>query len=1140
MDAERYTRFEETFRGSQDEIRQRLQIYRPAVEVLQTKCAQRGALDLGCGRGEWLWLLRGYGLHARGVDANPAMVDIAREQGLEVDECDALTALAAQPDDSLALVSGFHIAEHLTFGDVQQLIEQAFRALAPGGLLILETPNPENLQVGLCGFHVDPTHHKPLPPGLLEFTAIDAGFPSPLVLRLNGPPAPAENRPLAERLPWSMAAYPDYAVLAQKRCADGAVALLGELHQIGDKRIGGIDVMEHTFRELAQRVEDLEVEIQRLRYERWWHRLSDRTRAAAASLRQPRLGRAALRQLVIGLLRVASATPWVRRPAALVLRPFPGLRGRVLRLSVHKQPPIRRYARAEDFEERLPAQQAPVRSASLAQRDAVLPRQEIQQRLRHIAIDGHFAGSYSLAVVNRNLAHRLTADYPGCNLAIHPREGEPVTSVRPVPGGPVEAETLEALIEAKSESEASVCLYHHFPPVSSPDPARGTPIALFSWEESRVRDDMVATLNRHYAGVVVTSWFVKKVLMDSGCTLPIHVITLPLRPSPLAQGSTTDDLARVQRRGEVRLLHVSSCFPRKAPDVLLEAFDALAAEFGSVHLTIKTFPNPHNRIEDWVRECVSAAHRDRVHVILEDYDADAMAALYHDADVIVLPTRGEGLNLPAIEAGEHCRPLVVTGSGAHTDFATPENAWWIRYRFDRSGSHLLSGDSVWTDPSPEHLTDVLSEVCQALLQGNPDVTARPQKLHDDMTARFFSYGASDSLLSALARIDAFHRSNRLSQLRNRPLSVSLITTWGEACGVAEYSRSIAGEFRALGDNVDILAPGERPAAAGWTPLNDVAVNYAWTYGKTPDLQTFQPQGEVVWIQHHPSFFSLNDTLRHGVASLQHRGHRVFLTLHNTRDLIANERALTEEIAACLNVCNRVFVHTLDDLNNLKRIGISDNTVLMPHGVSEPVDGLPSPPSGGLVIGTFGFLLPHKGTEQLIAAFAGLDEPRARLRLVTAVRDDPISRHELRHCWRIAERHGVADRIDWYTDFLPRREVERLLAGCHLVVMPYQHTHESSSGAVTVALAACSDVATTPAPIFEPVRDATYAIDGFDSGAIHYVLQQLRAGLDPEVRARVHAARREWLDAHRWSTLAERYRSQFLAARVSDAHTATGG
>ena len=141
-------------------------------------------LDLGCGRGEWLELAQSYGFAAHGVDLDEGMLADCFARGLSVTHGDAIEYLAGEADGSLAIVSGFHIAEHLPFEVLQRLYREAQRALRPGGFLILETPNAENLHVGSLTFHMDPTHNKPLPPGLLSFLARHYGFARAEILRL--------------------------------------------------------------------------------------------------------------------------------------------------------------------------------------------------------------------------------------------------------------------------------------------------------------------------------------------------------------------------------------------------------------------------------------------------------------------------------------------------------------------------------------------------------------------------------------------------------------------------------------------------------------------------------------------------------------------------------------------------------------------------------------------------------------------------------------------------------------------------------------------------------------------------------------------------------------------------------------------
>ncbi|MGB5865326.1 MAG: class I SAM-dependent methyltransferase [Sulfitobacter sp.] len=181
-----YRDFELKFRQGPEVILQRLRVYEPFLKPLVTSSTPPMALDLGCGRGEWLGYLTDLGFQPRGVDLDEGMLGVARASGVDVENADALATLRAVPDGKLAVVSAFHLIEHLPFDMVREILNEARRALRPGGIVILETPNPENPLVGLVNFHLDPTHLKPVPAPLAGFAADHAGFARHTILRLNG------------------------------------------------------------------------------------------------------------------------------------------------------------------------------------------------------------------------------------------------------------------------------------------------------------------------------------------------------------------------------------------------------------------------------------------------------------------------------------------------------------------------------------------------------------------------------------------------------------------------------------------------------------------------------------------------------------------------------------------------------------------------------------------------------------------------------------------------------------------------------------------------------------------------------------------------------------------------------------------
>ena len=208
-----YAEFQDHFRGSREQIRERLDRYVKYAEVF--RATGLPVIDLGCGRGEWLEMLRERGLNAKGVDANHAMVERCRAIGLHAEHADALECLRKTDSGAAAVVSGFHIAEHLPIESLLMLLDESMRVLAPGGFLILETPNPENVLTGACNFYIDPTHERPIPPVTLEFMARRAGFADVELLRLNPSQAPDLSSELAHVVSrFTMAS--DYAIVAVK------------------------------------------------------------------------------------------------------------------------------------------------------------------------------------------------------------------------------------------------------------------------------------------------------------------------------------------------------------------------------------------------------------------------------------------------------------------------------------------------------------------------------------------------------------------------------------------------------------------------------------------------------------------------------------------------------------------------------------------------------------------------------------------------------------------------------------------------------------------------------------------------------------------------------------------------------------
>ena len=186
----------EYLRGTPDSLKKDLDFY---LSLLNASRVTGEILDLGCGRGIWLQHLKESGLPATGVEANNHLAEAGRKRGLEIFHGDVIQHLRGLPEASLQAVTGFHLIEHFEFHDLLELLAEIRRVLKPGGVLIVETPNPKNLVVGACNFYADPTHRKPLFPETLQFLLDAVGFVQTRITYLH----PTEGSPFNNSAPGS-------------------------------------------------------------------------------------------------------------------------------------------------------------------------------------------------------------------------------------------------------------------------------------------------------------------------------------------------------------------------------------------------------------------------------------------------------------------------------------------------------------------------------------------------------------------------------------------------------------------------------------------------------------------------------------------------------------------------------------------------------------------------------------------------------------------------------------------------------------------------------------------------------------------------------------------------------------------------
>lgn len=738
-----------------------------------------------------------------------------------------------------------------------------------------------------------------------------------------------------------------------------------------------------------------------------------------------------------------------------------------------------------------------------------------------IRLHGHVEGHYSLAIVNRGLAVGLEDLLPGA-VAFQPCHGEPYDSAADLP--PAQAARLQAQIARKDAfaRDEAVSIVHHYPIIDDPAPA-SLRLIIFFWEETAVPADTIARLNTGFDGVLVAAEFVRRALINAGCRIPVFVV--PLGIDHLIGANERPLGALKPQAGQpFRFLHVSSVFERKGPDILLRAYlDAFDGD-DTVELYVKTFPNPHNRIADQLRELAAGRARPpRVVIDEAPLDDAGLLALYRSAQAMVLPTRGEGFNLPAAEALALGLPLIVTGHGAHTDFATLANALLTPFCFARSQSHVRAGDSCWVSANPADLARQMRQLKAAVEDDSPALAARRAR---GLRALRTTYSWRECAAAVQHSIAWLQHAPALASTRK----LVVLSPWQTRCGIAEYSRNLLSAF-SFGHDWQLRAYCD----ARTPPAPEQAVySPTWRLGdggsvfNTLDLIAAEG-AHTLLVQHQPSLFPLTAAICSRLAEIAASGCIVVLELHSTAPLLADHRLAARSIAALRRI-DRILVHKEDDLNNLLALGLCDNVALLGHGVVQP---LPAEQrharrstlgiaDDALVIGAFGFALPHKGGDTLVAALKPLANASGRAVHLLGVNSilDKRSEETLGEWQQQARKLGLEANTTWISDYRPIEACQDLLGLADYIVFPYRDTRESASGAVTIGLAAMRPVLVSPLDIFNDVSECTWQMSGHGVDDIVAAIRQLEA--DPGLGAQLLEKQAAWLAERDWQRISGRF------------------
>ncbi|WP_276840023.1 glycosyltransferase [Anaerovibrio lipolyticus] len=693
-----------------------------------------------------------------------------------------------------------------------------------------------------------------------------------------------------------------------------------------------------------------------------------------------------------------------------------------------------------------------------------------------VQMQGPFETSYSLAIVNRKLIEAIN-DREGIEASIYCTEGpgDYTPKAEDLKDKPI----AEQLWKKSGEMKYPDVVIRNMYPPRAHDVNGGLNFYAFGWEESIIPETYINDFNKYIDGIGTMSQYVTDKLIECGIKVPVKTMGIGVELCPDYENIKPFNL---KSKKKTVFLHISSAFPRKGVDAMLKGYYEAFDGDDDVCLLLKTFPNPHNRVEEILARLGSQyANPPEVEWINRDLPEEQLYGLYKAADCYVSVARGEGFGLPVAEAMLAKVPVIVSANSGMNDFCKEETAFLVSNHLELADTHLNNNagsgqKSYWYEPEVPALVKALQDfVCctdQSL------VREKVENAYNLIAGEYTWQKVAERWLAFVEEVEASKYVPR----------VDMVTSWNTKCGIAEYSRSLV-EYSA--NRVDYRIYPNYGASVIREDEKFVQERL-WQNQFDADLKVLtralcESASEIVHVQFNFSFFSL-DNLSAMIDEVT-KEKKMVITFHSTQDVLDGGKAHSlRDIMESLNKLSAVIVHQPEDETRLTEFGMDRELIhRIPIGqamypecnaqVMKREMGIKT----SLLIGSYGFLLPHKGVKETIMAMPQILKyyPDAIYMPVCALYDAPESVDYYNECMVTAKNLGVEKNVKFITDFLPDEESIRYLQCCDVIGLVYAPTKESASASVRFGVAALRPVLTTKQDIFADLREFTYQIPNND-------------------------------------------------------------